>query len=182
MEYLTLKQHLDNESVLGRIQSLSPYPFFDTIAPFELDKMLLLHYGDRVVFDKITEISIDSICIQLVGLYDKKWTDLISMNEIDINTGSEKIVTELNDIQQTSNSLNNRDYKVSAFNSAELITDKKDIDDNSSNTDNLENKLLTEKQISLDNAYNNLSISCKINIINIVLKDIASYLTLDIYP
>ena len=182
MEYLTLKQHLDNESVLGRIQSLSPYPFFDTLAPVELDKMLLLHYGDRVVFDKITEISIDSICIQLVGLYDKKWTDLVSMNEIDINTGSEKVVTELNDIQQTSNSLNNRDYKVSAFNSDELITDKKDIDDNSSNTDNLENKLLTEKQISLNNAYNNLSISCKINIINIVLKDIASYLTLDIYP
>ena len=182
MEYLTLKQHLDNESVLGRIQSLSPFPFFDTIAPVELDKMLLLHYGDRIVFDKITEISIDSICIQLVGLYDKKWNDLISMNEIDINTGSEKIVTELNDIKQTSNALNNRDYQVSAFNSDELITDKKDIDDNSSNTDNLENKLLTEKQISLNNAYNNLSISCKINIINIVLKDIASYLTLDIYP
>lgn len=182
MEYLTLKQHLDNESVLGRIQSLSLYPFFDTIAPDELDKMLLLHYGDRIVFDKITELSIDSICIQLVGLYDKKWTDLISMNEIDINTGNEKIVTELNDIKQTSTALNNRDYKVSAFNSDELITDKKDIDDNASNTDNLENKLLTEKQISLNTAFNNLSISCKINIINIVLKDIASYLTLDIYP
>lgn len=182
MEYLTLKQHLDNESVLGRIRSLSPYPFFDTLSPDELDKMLLLHYGDRIVFDKITELSIDSICIQLVGLYDKKWTDLISMNEIDINTGNEKIVTELNDIKQTSTALINRDYKVSAFNSDELITDKKDIDDNASNTDNLENKLLTEKQVSLNVAYNNLSISCKINIINIVLKDVASYLTLDIYP
>ena len=182
MEYLTLKQHLDNESVLGRIRSLSPYPFFDTLSPDELDKMLLLHYGDRIAFDKITGLSIDSICIQLVGLYDKKWTDLIAMNEIDIKTGNERIVTELNDIKQTNTALNNRDYKVSAFNSDELITDKKDVDDNSSNTDNLENKLLTEKQVSLNVAYNNLSISCKINIINIVLKDVASYLTLDIYP
>ena len=182
MDYLTLKEHLDNESVLGRIKSLSPFPFFDTLAPDELDKMLLLHYGDRIVFDKITGLSIDSICIQLVGLYGKKWTDLIAMNEIDIKTGNERIVTELNDIKQTNTALNNRDYKVSAFNSDELITDKKDIDDNSSNTDNLENKLLTEKQVSLNVAYNNLSISCKINIINIVLKDIASYLTLDIYP
>ena len=182
MEYITLKQHLDNESVLGRIRSLSPYPFFDILYPSELDKMSLLHYGDRIVFDKITELSIDSICIQLVGLYDKKWTNLIDINNIDIKNSSERTVTELNDIKQTNTAWNNRDYKVSAFNTDELITDKKDIDDNSSNTDNLENKQLTEKRLSLNIAYNNLSISDKINIINIVLKDIASYLTLDIYP
>ena len=117
-----------------------------------------------------------------MGLYDKKWTNLIDVNNIDIKNSSERTVTELNDIKQTNTALNNRDYKVSAFNTEELITDKKDVDDNSSNTDNLENKQLTEKRLSLNIAYNNLSISDKINIINIVLKDIASYLTLDIYP
>lgn len=182
MEYLTLKQHLDNESVFGRIQSLSHYPFFDTLAPDEMNKMLILNYGDRVVFDKIVGLTIDSICIQLVGLYGKKWTDLIAVNNIDIKNSSERTVTELNDIKQSNSSLNNRDYKVSAFNTEELITDKKDVDDNSSNTDNLENKQLTEKRMSLNIAFNNLSISGKINIINIVLKDVASYLTLDIYP
>ena len=103
MEYLTLKEHLDNESVLGRIKSLSPYPFFNTLAPDELDKMLLLHYGDRIIFDKITGLSIDSICIQLVGLYGKKWTDLIAMNEIDIKVKhGEEVDSFFNKIQTNS--------------------------------------------------------------------------------
>ena len=182
MDEIILDEFLFNESLFDRIQSLSPFSFFDTVHPLKMDELLKVKYGERLVFHKYLKVDLDTIALFIVSEYQNKWNNILVTIDSDIKNGSERVLSEDTSNKVLTNGSNITENKVSAFNSDELITDKKDIDDNSSNTDNLENKLLTEKQISLNTAFNNLSISCKINIINIVLKDIASYLTLDIYP
>lgn len=176
-----LKQFVIENGVFGRVQALSPYPFFDTVIADDLDQLLVLNYGQRIVYNEILNINIDLVINQIVSVYHKKWTDLINVNSLDITVSSQRSVTELNDSNVINTGSASRENRVSAYNTDELITDKKDIDSNTNTVDNLENKTLTEKRQSFNVAYNNLILSDKLNIINIVLKDVSKLLTLDIY-
>ena len=53
MNEISLEQFLENESIFTRIQTLSPYPFFDTMTALDMDKHLIMFYGERIVFNKI---------------------------------------------------------------------------------------------------------------------------------
>ena len=70
---------------------------------------------------------------------------------------------------------------MSAFNSPDLIADNSDIDSSTNTVNNDDTRLLTESQNSLQGLFNNLLLIKKLNIIETVVNDTASYLTLDIY-
>ena len=181
MEYLTLKQHLDNESVLGRIRSLSPYPFFDKMNVLDMDKHLIMFYGERIVFNKIIGFDLDTIASLIVGVNGDKWDNLILANGLDILSGAERIVNENNSNNVLNTGANTRTHKVSGFNDPALIEDTADVESNTVTVDNTGARLLTEKTKSLQSAYNNLQLHKKLNIIESVVKDVSNYLTLDIY-
>lgn len=178
---ITLSQFLENESIFSRIQTLSPYPFFDTMLAVDMDTALVINYGERVIYPKLHNISIDKLASIINSLYGSNWEKLIAINTLDFKSGAEKIVNETTNNNVISTGANSTDNKVSAFNSDELVTDTKDVG-SSTNTEDLTGvKQISEKTISLRTAYNNLLLTQKTNILNIVLKDVASYLTLDIY-
>lgn len=181
MSEITLAEFLDQINFWGRVQALSPYPFFDTIAPDELDMKLILDHGERIVYPKIINLDLDKLIKLFNSTYSSKWENLILVNDIDIINGSEKSINESVNSNVINTGSNELDHKVSAFNTPDLIIDSADHTANTNTTDGINTRILTEKTKSLNTAYNNLLLSQKINIISIVTKDASSFLTLDIY-
>lgn len=181
MSEITLSQFLENESVFSRIQSLSPYPFFDTMKPVDMDKHLNMFYGDRIVFNKAKSHSIETLTTLIVGVNSDKWENLIKLNSLEVLNSAERSVNENTKNNTINKGSNNRAHKVSAYNTDDLIVDNVDVDSNTSTSDLDGTRILTERNKSLQGAYNNLLLKQKLNIIEIVVKDVSNYLTLDIY-
>lgn len=181
MNEITLDQFLENESIFTRIQTLSPYPFFDTMQPLDMDAHLTIKYGERIIFNKIIGFDLDTLARLIIGVNGDKWENLILANSLDILNGAERTVNENNSSNVINTGANTRTHKVSGFNSPELVEDSADVDSNTGTVDNTGTRLLTEKTKSMQTAYNNLQLQSKLNIIETVIKDVSNYLTLDIY-
>lgn len=181
MEDMILDEFLFNESLFDRIQTLSPYPFFETVHPLKMDELLKIKFGERLVFRKFLSVDLDTIALFINSEFGKKWQNIIVAIESDIKIGSERVLSENTDNKVLNTGNNVTENKVSAFNSDELVIDK--ADDNSSNSeiDNKTVKTTSEKLNSFATVYNNLSMVQKLNIINTVISDVAKHLTLDIY-
>ena len=146
MNEITLNQFLENESIFTRIQSLSPYSFFDTMQPLDMDKHLSIFYGDRLVYNKVISLDLDTIAKLIVGVNGDKWENLILANNLDILSGSERTVNENNSSNVINTGANTRTHKISSFNDPALIEDSADVDSNKGTVDNT-GTIVTGKQI-----------------------------------
>lgn len=178
-----LRSYLAGGSIFTAIQTVENFPFFVDNTPADLDYMLNLNYGSRQMFSAFIEVEIDVVAKHIAKLYGDKWNQLISFNSTAVNigansstktTGSEKTIGTKQDTSDTTN-------KVSAFNSDDLIVDtgNNNITDGN-NTLDIDRDSLVET-FNLQTAFNNLSLVEKTNIINVVLKDVATYLTVSVY-
>lgn len=181
MNEITLDQFLENESIFTRIQGISPYPFFDAMPPLDMDKHLILFYGERIVYPKMIKYDLDDLARLINSVHSEKWENLIKVNALDISKGATKTIDETKQDSIINTGANTRTHSVSAFNSADLVVDNTDTDSNTNTVNNDGSRLLTESNTSLQTVYNNLLLSNKLNIIESVVKDTANYLTLDIY-
>ena len=181
MDEVILDEFLFNESLFDRVQSLSPFPFFDTIPPLKMDELLLIKFGERLVFRKFLNVDLDAIALFINSEFGKKWGNIIIALESDIKNGSERVLSENTDNTILNTGNNVIENKVSAFNSDELVIDKADNNTSNTETDNKTVKTTSEKLTSFATVYNNLSMVQKLNIINTVISDVAKHLTLDIY-
>ena len=181
MEDMILDEFLFNESLFDRIQTLSPYPFFNTVDPLKMDELLKVKYGERLVFHKYLKVDLDTIALFIVSEYQNKWNNILLTIDSDIKNGSERVLSENTDNTISNTGNNVTENKVSAFNSDELVIDKADNNTSNSETDNKTVKTTSEKLTSFATVYNNLSMVQKLNIINTVISDVAKHLTLDIY-
>lgn len=181
MEDMILDEFLFNDSLFDRIQTLSPYPFFDTVHPLKMDELLKIKFGERLVFRKFLNVDLDTIALFINSEFGKKWQNIIIALESDIKNGSERVLSENTDNTILNIGNNVIENKVSAFNSDELVIDKADNNTSNTETDNKTVKTTSEKLTSFATVYNNLSMVQKLNIINTVISDVAKHLTLDIY-
>lgn len=180
---ITLGEYQSIGSIWGGILALEPFPFSVANPAAQLDAMLGLDYGDRLMFSKMVALPIATVSANIVSLYKDKWLKLIDIQatEIDVSSGATRKQTETISKKEVRNNTTDNVNKVSAFNSDDLINND---GNNSTGLDDLEGdstRVLTDSQISLVNAFNNLSLLDKSNILKTVNKDVASYLTLDIY-
>lgn len=181
MNEITLDQFLENESIFTRIQSLSPYPFFDQMPPLDMDIHLSMFYGERIIYPKMIKYSLDDLARLINNVHKNKWENLIKSNEFDISKGETRTIDEKKQGSTINTGANTRTHNVSAFNTDDLIADNSDIDSNTNTVNNDDTRLLTESKNSLQVIFNNLLLTQKLNIIEIVLKDVSGFLTLDIY-
>ncbi|MFX0586150.1 hypothetical protein ACOARR_12615, partial [Glaesserella parasuis] len=65
--------------------------------------------------------------------------------------------------------------------SDELIVDNSDVKNDVETTSGKADKSGKEETVSIKNLFDNLPLFERTNIINIVLKDVATYLTINIY-
>lgn len=180
---ITLSEYQSIGSIWGGILALEPFPFADTTPAAQLDAMLGLDYGDRTMFSKMVALPIATVSANIVALYKDSWLKLIEIQamDLDVTSGATRKQTETINKTEVRNSSTDNVNKVSAFNSDDLINND---GNNSTGLDDLAGdttRVLTDAQISLANAFNNLSLLDKSNILRTVNKDVASYLTLDVY-
>ena len=181
MNEITLDQFLENESIFTRIRTLSPYPFFEQMPPLDMDIHLSMFYGERIVYPKMAKYSLDDLARLINNVHQSKWENLIKANEFDISKGETRTIEEQNQGSTVNTGANTRTHNVSAFNTDDLIADNSDIDSSTNTVNNDDTRLLTESKNTLQVTYNNLLLTQKLNIIEAIVKDTASYLTLDIY-
>lgn len=181
MNEIILAEFLDGESIFERIRGLTHFPFFDQYSPDDLDALLIYHYGERIVFDKAINLSLDMLSSQIVNTFSDDWNNLIKLSSLNILDGKTKTINEDTTKTTLNTGSNDNTHKVSAFNSDELINDYSDVQSNTNTYDDTGNRVLKETNTSLNDAFNNLLLAQKVNIINQVVKNVASYITLDIY-
>ena len=179
---MTLNEFILVDGVFEHIQTFKPdLPFLGDGQNEVMDRLLMLEYGDRLVYRKLIPYPANQICEMLVKQHGHKWDALIEIGELNKLADSTRTVTETTTNNEIRN--NTRDDKnlISAYNDDTLIVNDGLL---STGVDDLKGdgtRTMTDETINLKNAYNNLSLSDKNNIMNVVLKDVASFITLSIY-
>lgn len=180
---LTLRAYLASGSIFTAIQTVKNFAFYTDNTPADLDYMLSLNYGQRNVFSAFNDVTIDDVAKHIVKLYGDKWDALISFNSQPVNIGANNSRKITGSEHRTGNNDSTSDStnKVSAYNSDALINDTGSAGTTVDNTELDINRSSTDETFNLSTAFNNLSIAEKTNIIAVVLKDVATYLTVSVY-
>ena len=180
---VNLKTWLAGGSIFTAIQTAENFPFFADNTPAELDQMLSLTYGQRLVTSAFNNFDINLAGKFIAKLYGEKWNALIDFNNappdiaaksVTKTTGNQNTTGSKNDVSETEN-------KVSAFNSDTLITDTGSHNEVAGTSSQDITRDSSVSVIDWQTLYNNLSLAERTNIISVVLKDVASYLTVSVY-
>lgn len=180
---VNIKTWLAGGSIFTAIQSAENFPFFADNTPAELDQMLSLTYGQRLVTSAFNNFDINVAGKFIAKLYGEKWMALIEFNISPPDLGA-KSVTKTTGSQNTvgtKNDVSNSENKVSAFNSDSLITDTGAHNELAENITQDITRGSSVSVIDWQTAFNNLSLSERTNIISVVLKDVTTYLTVSVY-
>ena len=180
---VNLRDYLTGGSIFTAIQTANNYPFFADTSPAELDQMLVIMYGDRIMARSFIGVDI-AIAGKLISkLYGEKWTALIRFNSNPIDIGAKEVTKTVGseNMVGTKVDVSTSENKVSAFNSDVLITDSGANNSLDENTTRGVNKDSTVSVIDWQTAFNNLSTVERTNIIAVVLKDVSTYLTVSVY-
>lgn len=179
---MTLNEFVLIDGVFDHIRSVKPdLPFLGDGQNEVMDRLLILEYGDRLVYRKLIPFPASQICEMLVKKHGHNWDALIEIDALNKLANSTRTITETTTNNETRN--NTRDDKnlISAYNDETLIVNDGALVTGSDDLEGEETRTMTDETIDLKNAYNNLSLSDKNNIMNVVLKDVASFITLSIY-
>lgn len=179
----TLAVWMEQGSLWEGIRGLAPLPFFDTVPPAQLDVQTVLSFGDRFMFSKLVTVTVAQMSVNIVSLYKDKWTKLVEVlaYDYDVMANTSKKTTDVTHKTEARDNTRDDVNKVSAFNTDDLITDTGATSTGADNLTGDIDRTLTEANISLSDAFNNLSLLDKNNIIQTVIKDVANYMTLDVY-
>ena len=178
-----LKSWLAGGSIFTAIQTENNYPFFADTPPAELDQMLVLMFGNRIMASAFIGFDINTAGKFISKLFGEKWLALISFNSTPIDIGAKEVTKTVGSENTvgTKVDVSNSENKVSAFNSDALITDSGSNNTLDENTTKGVNKDATVSVIDWETAFNNLSTVERTNIITVVLKDVSTYLTVSVY-
>ena len=180
---VNLKTWLAGGSVFTAIQTTNNFPFFVGNDAADLDYMLTLNYGKRLMFSAFIDVPVNTVAKHIVKLYGDKWYGLIKFNESGANIGAVNSVKTTGKQKTTGVKTDNTDVtnKVSAFNSDELLVDTGSTTVGDENTTQDVDRDSLVETFNIQTAFNNLPLAEKTNIINVVLKDVANYLTVSAY-
>ena len=183
MPAVTLRSFLAGGSIFTAIQTSDNYPFFADTPPTELDQMLDIMYGNRIMSSAFIGFDIDMAGKFISKLYGLKWLALIRFNSSPIDIGASGVVKTVGSENTvgTKVDVSSSENKVSAFNSDILITDSGVNNTLDENTTKGVNKDATVSTIDWETAFNNLSTVERTNILSVVLKDVSTYLTVSVY-
>ena len=180
---VNLKTWLTGGSIFTAIQTAKNFQFFADTTPAEFDQMLSLTYGQRMVTSAFNSFDINVAGKFITKLYGDKWDALIKFNKSGSNIGASSSIKTTGKQKTKGVKKDNTDVtnKVSAFNSDDLLVDTGSntvADENT--TQDVDRDSLVET-FNIQTAFNNLSLAEKTNIISVVLKDVATYLTVSVY-
>lgn len=179
---MKLNEYLSNDNLIALLLA-SGVTFIEPEKVNTMNTLLIVNYGERVLYDKFELITVPEISDMIALVHSVHWQDLITLKASEVNPiySSSNTLTET--VTETGNTVNTNENvnKLSADNDDELIVNDGSSSNANENKQGERTRILTDNKTDFNNVYNNLSLSAKNNIINIVLKDIADFLTLTIY-
>ena len=179
---MKLNEYLSNDNLIALLLT-SGVTFIEPEKVDTMNNLLMVNYGERVLYEKFELITVPEISDMIALVHSVHWQDLITLKASEVNPvfSSSNTVTET--VTETGNTINTNENvnKVSAMNDDELTVNHGSSSNLNENKQGERTRILTDNKTDFNNVYNNLSLSAKNNIINIVIKDIVDFLTLTIY-
>lgn len=179
---VTLRQYLDNAgSIWAAINSLEPFPFITD--EVQLEYMQTLNYGERIMAKAFIGVTVDDAAAQIILLYKDKWDKVMDFQNFAGNIGVTSGRKIGGNVTTNTHKLGDGETinSVAAYNSINMVKDNATDFNNQETITEEVIKDTTDETFSVKAAFENLPLVERTNIINIVLKDVASYLTLSVY-
>lgn len=180
---ITLRSYLGNSNIFTSINNIKKYPFLEGVESDAVNMMLKISYGQKIVFSGVADLTPDDVAPFIVKTYGDKWDALLltAGQRNNIAAGTTKVTSGSSSDSGTKTIDGINTHKASAYNSDELIVDNSDVKNDVETTSGKADKSGKEETVSIKNLFDNLPLFERTNIINIVLKDVSTYLTINIY-
>lgn len=177
---ISLKNFLDGRSLFSEIIAIEPLPFIDYSAT-DLDTMLVTLYGSKTVHVPIESCDLTIIAKMISIKHGAEWERLLKIKALEENLNTVREITE------TSNSVESRlidkndTNKVSGYNSEIMVDNDSTVGNISDDLTGELVKTTTDSYTDGERIYSLLSTRAKQGMINTVLENVNSFLTLSIY-
>ena len=180
---MNLTDYLGTDNIFNELMEVGDIPIFNSETINTMNMLLKLNHGDKVVFEKFNTISKREVAQMLMLQHGKNWNRIIDVSINGLNIGATSVHTVTETIKETENRNNSREdiNLVSAFNTDELVTNDGINSNNNESVNGDKTRILTDEVSDYATQYNNLSLSIKNNINDIVITDVSNFLTLSIY-
>lgn len=179
---MTLNKYLEGKSIFTLIEQADDFPFLLGSMTGVFDTLMMYHYGSRIVFASVETMDVEQVAGLIASKYKDKWDKLVeahSMN-FELGTTTEK-TTEIGSVDETKSGTGKDKDSVSAYDDVELVLDKQKDSETSQTLEGESEKVSTTEKKDINNVFDNLHLLQKNNIIEIVIRDVADFLTLSIY-
>lgn len=178
---INLADYLGNENLFDGMAAIGILPAYLNDNREVLNRLLILKYGGRSVFGKFENMTIPDIAEMIVLIHANSWNELVKVKSLDINAKSLRTITETTINSENKVNVNDSKNMVSAYDTDDLIVNDGSLVNNSDDINGTVTRTMTDEFIDVDSAYNNFALSVKNDIIDVVLKDVSSFMTLNIY-
>ena len=174
-----LADFMEGRTLFLYINGMMEDPWIET-SPTTLDKMLALNFGDREVWHKFVDLTDLDLATILVENFQESWHAMLNAALLSNSNSKRELIETVTQTDSRTNS-SNETSKVSAFNSDTLIDDEgRQV----SGTDGLESsrtRELLDETTDVKQKLVQLDYASRRNVVQSVLRDVASYLTIAIY-
>ena len=182
-EQKTLRSYLADTNIFDSIKAIENFPFLEGESSDDLNMMLKINYGQKIMFSGVADLSVADAAKYIVKNYSDSWNKLLVALDSDFNIAANvvKVTSGKGNSSGTKTDDRNSKHNVAAFNSDELLPDSGDTENNVETSSNETTNTGKEENLSLKSLFDNLPLIERTNIINIVLKDVSNYLTISVY-
>ena len=179
----TLRSYLADTNIFDSIKAIESFPFLEGDSSDDLNMMLKINYGQKIMFSGVSNLSVADAAKYIVKNYSDSWNKLLTALDSDFNIAANaiKVTSGKGNSNGTKTDDRNSKHNVAAFNSDELLPDSGDTENNVETSSNETINTGKEENLSLKSLFDNLPLIERTNIINIVLKDVSNYLTISVY-
>lgn len=175
---MQLNDYLKEGNIFDDISGVEPYPFINS-GPMQ--NILRLHYGRRVLFSGLESFTKKEVADMIVEIYGERWERLIQRQHILDNANDRREVEESVDRSEDTTSEAKSTDKVASWDSDVLADESgRNTTGNEGVTGN-KTRTYTDEKIDVKKSFDLLNVKSRDTIINLVVKDVAYFLTLSIY-
>lgn len=176
---MQLNDYLKDGNIFDEIAGVNPYPF--VVNPVSMQNILRLHYGKRVLFSELDSFTKQEVAGMIVEVYGERWERLVQRQLVLDNANDRREVTESIERSEDTTSEANSTDKVASWDT-EVLSDEsgRNTTGNEGVTGSTTRTYIDEK-VDVRKSFDLLNVKSRDTIINLVVKDVADFLTLSIY-
>lgn len=178
---MLLSDYLKDNDVFSAINSIETFPFIGTDADV-LNTLVTVEYGNKTMVTSLSNLDVETVAKLIVKKYSTRWQSLIKREALlSDNVNDRREVTETVEGTEDRNTTSEGTDKTAAFDSDSLIDSGGNSSTGSDAITNNKTRTMTDEQINVKSSFDLLNVKAKDTIIQSVMSDVSSFLTLSVY-